>query len=50
MRAVTTIIGIIVVGRAILAAFRRVKPVSSAGGQAANARSALAKDRLQLRV
>lgn len=34
LRAVTTIIGIVVVGRAILAAFRRVKPVSSAGGSA----------------
>lgn len=50
LRAITTIIGITVVGRAILAAFRRVKPVSSAGGQAAQARSAQAKDRLQLRV
>ena len=33
LRAVTTIIGIAVVGRAVLAAFRRVKPVSSGGGQ-----------------
>ncbi|WP_458779708.1 ATP-binding cassette domain-containing protein [Arthrobacter sp. D3-16] len=33
LRAVTTIIGIVVVGRAVLAAFRRVKPVSSAGGR-----------------
>jgi energy-coupling factor transport system ATP-binding protein len=32
LRAVTTIIGIAVVGRAILAALRRVKPVSSPGG------------------
>jgi energy-coupling factor transport system ATP-binding protein len=32
LRAVTTIIGIAVVGRAVLAAFRRVKPVSSPGG------------------
>ena len=50
LRAVTTIIGIAVVGRAILAAFRRVKPVSSTGGHAAQARSAQARDRLQLRV
>ncbi|MFE5836596.1 ATP-binding cassette domain-containing protein [Arthrobacter sp. NPDC056493] len=39
LRAVTTIIGIAVVGRAILAALRRVKPVSSAGGQAEQAQS-----------
>lgn len=51
LRAVTTIIGIAVVGRAILAALRRVKPVSSQrvsqrggeggspGGQTARARS-----------
>jgi energy-coupling factor transport system ATP-binding protein len=54
LRAVTTIIGIVVVGRAILAAFRRVKPVSSAasgpGGHAAQANSDKARDRLQLRV
>ncbi|SLJ90994.1 ATP-binding cassette domain-containing protein [Arthrobacter sp. P2b] len=50
LRAVTTIIGIVVVGRAILAAFRRVKPVSSAGGQVATAHSAQARDRPQLRV
>ncbi|GAA1790132.1 hypothetical protein GCM10009712_41770 [Pseudarthrobacter sulfonivorans] len=40
LRAVTTIIGIAVVGRAILAALRRVKPVSSvgsAGGRATQA-------------
>ncbi|KUM33599.1 ATP-binding cassette domain-containing protein [Arthrobacter sp. EPSL27] len=43
LRAVTTIIGIAVVGRAILAALRRVKPVSAvgssggSGGQAAEA-------------
>ena len=37
LRAITTIIGIAVVGRAILAALRRVKPVSSVGGQAAQA-------------
>jgi energy-coupling factor transport system ATP-binding protein len=48
LRAVTTIVGIILVGRAVLAAFRRVKPVSSMGGQATKAQSAQAKDRLQL--
>jgi len=52
LRAVTTIIGITVVGRAILAALRRVKPVSSpggsAGGQAAHAKSSRAGDRRQL--
>ncbi|MBT2519422.1 ATP-binding cassette domain-containing protein [Arthrobacter sp. ISL-28] len=46
LRAVTTIIGIAVVGRAILAAFRRVKPVSSVGGQ--EAQPTQARDRLQL--
>lgn len=50
LRAVTTVIGIAVVGRAILAALRRVKPVSSAGGQAAKAQPAQAKDPLQLRA
>ncbi|MDF2048514.1 ATP-binding cassette domain-containing protein [Arthrobacter sp. Cr_A7] len=50
LRAVTTIIGIVVVGRAILAAFRRVKPVSSMGSQAAKASSTQARDRLQLKV
>ncbi|AUZ36023.1 ECF transporter S component [Arthrobacter sp. PGP41] len=50
LRAVTTVIGIAVVGRAILAALRRVKPVSSAGGYAGQASSAQARDRLQLRV
>ncbi|MDR7160945.1 ATP-binding cassette domain-containing protein [Arthrobacter sp. BE255] len=49
LRAVTTIIGIAVVGRAILAALRRVKPVSSLGGSV-NGHPAQAKDRLQLRV
>lgn len=39
LRAVTTIIGISVVGRAVLAALRRVKPVSGAGGQATQAQS-----------
>ncbi|QNE15907.1 ATP-binding cassette domain-containing protein [Pseudarthrobacter sp. NBSH8] len=53
LRAVTTIVGIAVVGRAILAALRRVKPVSSAGGQAgpthpAKDHSTQARDRLQL--
>ncbi len=48
LRAVTTIIGIVVVGRAVLAAFRRVKPVSSLGGNGAVTRSAPARDRLQL--
>ena len=50
LRAVTTIVGIILVGRAVLAAFRRVKPVSTAGTQASKAQSAHAKDRLQLEV
>ncbi|MDQ0632408.1 energy-coupling factor transporter ATP-binding protein EcfA2 [Arthrobacter pascens] len=48
LRAVTTIVGIILVGRAVLATFRRVKPVSSMGGHAAKAHSGQAKDRLQL--
>jgi energy-coupling factor transporter ATP-binding protein EcfA2 len=52
LRAVTTIIGIIVVGRAVLAAFRRVKPVSSpagsAGGRAALAQSTKDTDQHQL--
>lgn len=53
LRAVTTIIGIAVVGRAVLAAFRRVKPVASVGGQARQAHSAQAQstqagDRRQL--
>ncbi len=54
LRAVTTIIGIAVVGRAILAALRRVKPVSSTvsgpGGQGVEAQPAPAKDRLHLGV
>jgi len=50
VRAVTTVIGITVVGRAILAALRRVKPVAGAGGQAAQAHSAQARDRLHLWV
>jgi energy-coupling factor transporter ATP-binding protein EcfA2 len=52
LRAVTTIIGIIVVGRAVLAAFRRVKPVSSvsgsAGGRAAQPQSTKDTDQHQL--
>jgi energy-coupling factor transport system ATP-binding protein len=58
LRAVTTVIGIAVVGRAILAALRRVKPVFNAGGQATQAQSiealsaeglsAEARERLQL--
>ena len=54
LRAVTTVIGIVVVGRATLAAFRRVKPVSNtggiAGGQGAQASSTQPRDPLQLRV
>jgi energy-coupling factor transport system ATP-binding protein len=52
LRAVTTVIGIAVVGRAILAALRRVKPVSGAGSGAAGHRahtpSPPARDRRQL--
>lgn len=40
LRGITTIIGIAVVGRAILAAFRRAKPVSSQDGQTARAEDA----------
>ena len=50
LRAVTTVIGIVVVGRAILAALRRVKPVSGTGGQARKSQSAQAKDPLQIRA
>ena len=39
LRAVTTIIGISVVGRAILAALRRVKPVSGGSGRTGSGRS-----------
>ncbi|MDI3196275.1 ATP-binding cassette domain-containing protein [Pseudarthrobacter sp. AL07] len=49
LRAITTIIGIAVVGRAILAALRRVKPVSSAGGHPPGC-STQARDRLHLGV
>jgi energy-coupling factor transport system ATP-binding protein len=52
LRAVTTIIGITVIGRAVLAAFRRVKPVAGPGGslerRSAQAQSAKAGDRHQL--
>lgn len=37
LRAVTTVIGIAVIGRAVLAALRRVKPVSSVSGHSAHA-------------
>ncbi|MDQ0823879.1 energy-coupling factor transporter ATP-binding protein EcfA2 [Arthrobacter sp. B2I5] len=50
LRAATTMIGIAVVGRAILAALRRVKPVSSTGGQALKAQSTHVRDPLQLRA
>ncbi|MDQ0867047.1 ATP-binding cassette domain-containing protein [Arthrobacter globiformis] len=48
LRAVTTIIGIAVVGRAILAALRRVKPVSSPGERAARAQAIQDRDQHQL--
>ncbi|MEV7573336.1 ATP-binding cassette domain-containing protein [Pseudarthrobacter sp. NPDC089323] len=48
LRAVTTIIGITVIGRAVLAAFRRVKPVSNLGAQAVKAQHAQDRDPLQL--
>lgn len=54
LRAVTTIIGVAVVGRAILAALRRVKPISSlggsAGGAAEQAQPAQDRDQPQIRV
>jgi energy-coupling factor transport system ATP-binding protein len=50
LRAVTTVIGIAVVGRAILASLRRVKPVSGAGGQAARPQPTHVVDPLQLRA
>ncbi|WP_454699542.1 ATP-binding cassette domain-containing protein [Arthrobacter humicola] len=54
LRAVTTIVGIAVVGRAILAALRRVKPVSgpggSAGGAAGQALPAQDRDQPHIRV
>ncbi|CAH0278319.1 Putative HMP/thiamine import ATP-binding protein YkoD [Arthrobacter sp. Bi83] len=39
LRGITTVVGIAVVGRAVLAALRRVKPVSSLDGQAGQAHS-----------
>ncbi|QDG89942.1 ATP-binding cassette domain-containing protein [Pseudarthrobacter sp. NIBRBAC000502770] len=52
LRAVTTVIGIAVVGRAVLASLRRVKPVagaaSGADGRAASVPSPDARDRRQL--
>lgn len=45
LRAITTIVGIVLVGRAILAALRRVKPVSAAGGRAVEAPAAHALSR-----
>ena len=48
LRAITTVIGITVVGRAILAALRRVKPVSTLAAQPARAKAARAGDRRQL--
>ncbi|MBP1134618.1 energy-coupling factor transport system ATP-binding protein [Arthrobacter sp. PvP023] len=54
LRAITTIVGIAVVGRAILAALRRVKPVSGMvpgpGGQAVQAQSDQDRDRLHIGV
>ncbi|MCO4275597.1 ATP-binding cassette domain-containing protein [Pseudarthrobacter sp. HLT3-5] len=50
VRAVTTIVGIAVVGRAILAALRRVKPVAGMGGQATKAPATDTRDRLKLKV
>ncbi|MFC9773340.1 MULTISPECIES: ATP-binding cassette domain-containing protein [unclassified Pseudarthrobacter] len=56
LRAVTTVVGIIVVGRAILAALRRVKPVYNNGGMPASGGGAAQgpydqdSDRLQLRL
>ncbi|WP_285320222.1 ATP-binding cassette domain-containing protein [Pseudarthrobacter sp. lyk4-40-TYG-27] len=52
LRAVTTVIGIAVVGRAVLASLRRVKPVagaaSGADGRAASVPSPQVRDRRQL--
>lgn len=50
LRGITTVIGIAVVGRAILAALRRVKPVSSLGRQARQAQLTQGRDRLRLEV
>ncbi|WP_045731101.1 ATP-binding cassette domain-containing protein [Pseudarthrobacter chlorophenolicus] len=48
LRAVTTVVGIIVVGRAVLAALRRVKPVSGGVQGPAGDTSAAAGEKLQL--
>lgn len=50
LRAVTTVIGIAVVGRAILAALRRVKPVAGVSGQGLQAQPAQSRDQLQIGV
>ncbi|WP_457946952.1 ATP-binding cassette domain-containing protein [Pseudarthrobacter sp. alpha12b] len=49
LRAVTTVIGVAVVGRAVLASLRRVKPVSSTG-RSAGGHAAQDRNQLQLRV
>lgn len=49
LRAITTVIGILVVGRAILAALRRVKPVYNDGGQATKALPAVVPDLEEIR-
>ncbi|MBT2534851.1 ATP-binding cassette domain-containing protein [Arthrobacter sp. ISL-69] len=49
LRAITTIVGIAVVGRAILAALRRVKPVYNDGGQATKALPAVVSDLEEIR-
>ena len=50
LRAITTVIGVAVVGRAVLVSLRRVKPVSSGGGPPSQALSGQARDRLHLGV
>lgn len=49
LRGITTIVGIVVVGRAILAALRRVKPVSNNGGQATKDLPAVVSDLEEIR-
>ena len=49
LRAVTTVVGIAVVGRAVLASLRRVKPVSSTG-RSAGGHAAQDRNQLQLRA
>ncbi len=49
LRAITTIVGIAVVGRAILAALRRVKPVYNNGGQATKGLPAVVPDLEEIR-